>query len=159
MSLAPKIAIACQGGGSHAAFAAGVLSGLLAPRFRDRYQLIALSGTSGGAMCATLVWSGLVPSGAGEAGRRQMAFWRARHLHASYRHARSRRRRCVGARFVRTVRAGGRDLAWVALRPELVIEIGYDHAAAGRIRHGGRFHRFRDDKQPEECRFEDLDEG
>lgn len=55
--------------------------------------------------------------------------------------------------------AGGRDLEWVALRPELVIEIGYDHAAAGRIRHGGRFHRFRDDKAPEECKFEDLDEG
>lgn len=55
--------------------------------------------------------------------------------------------------------AGGRDLEWVALRPELVIEIGYDHAAAGRIRHGGRFHRFRDDKAPEECRFSDLDEG
>jgi ATP-dependent DNA ligase len=54
---------------------------------------------------------------------------------------------------------GGRDLEWVALRPELVIEIGYDHAAAGRIRHGGRFHRFRDDKKPEECRFEQLDEG
>jgi ATP-dependent DNA ligase len=54
---------------------------------------------------------------------------------------------------------GGRDLEWVALRPELVIEIGYDHAAAGRIRHGGRFHRFRDDKDPRECRFEDLDEG
>ena len=55
--------------------------------------------------------------------------------------------------------AGGRDLEWVVLRPELVIEIGYDHAAAGRIRHGGRFHRFRDDKRPDECRFEDLDEG
>ncbi len=54
---------------------------------------------------------------------------------------------------------GGRDLEWVALRPELVIEVGYDHAVAGRIRHGARFHRFRDDKAPEECRFEDLDEG
>jgi ATP-dependent DNA ligase len=54
---------------------------------------------------------------------------------------------------------GGRDLEWVALRPELVIEVGYDHAAAGRIRHGARFHRFRDDKEPRECRFEDLDEG
>jgi ATP-dependent DNA ligase len=54
---------------------------------------------------------------------------------------------------------GGRDLEWVALRPELVIEVGYDHAAAGRIRHGGRFHRFRDDKAPEECLFSDLDEG
>jgi ATP-dependent DNA ligase len=54
---------------------------------------------------------------------------------------------------------GGRDLEWVALRPELVIEVGYDHAAAGRIRHGARFHRFRDDKEPSECRFEQLDEG
>lgn len=54
---------------------------------------------------------------------------------------------------------GGRDLQWVALRPELVIEVGYDHAATGRIRHGARFHRFRDDKSPEECRFSDLDEG
>src|SRR3954451_10708692 len=55
--------------------------------------------------------------------------------------------------------ASERDLEWVELRPELVIEIGYDHAAAGRIRHGGRFHRFRDDKAPEECLFSDLDEG
>ena len=54
---------------------------------------------------------------------------------------------------------GERDLEWVALRPELVIEVGYDHAAAGRIRHGTRFLRFRDDKDPRECRFEDLDEG
>ena len=54
---------------------------------------------------------------------------------------------------------GGRDLEWVELRPELVIEVGYDHAAAGRIRHGARFHAFRDDKEPWECRFEQLDEG
>lgn len=55
--------------------------------------------------------------------------------------------------------AGDRDLEWVELRPELVIEVGYDHASAGRIRHGARFHRFRDDKEPGECRFEQLDEG
>lgn len=54
---------------------------------------------------------------------------------------------------------GGRDLEWVALRPELVIEVGYDHAAAGRIRHGARFRRFRDDKDPRECRFDLLDQG
>lgn len=54
---------------------------------------------------------------------------------------------------------GGRDLEWVALRPELVIEVGYDHAASGRIRHGARFHRFRDDKAPADCKFEQLDEG
>jgi NTE family protein len=76
MSPVPKIAIACQGGGSHAAFAAGVLSALLAPQFRDRYQLIALSGTSGGAMCAALVWSGLIRGGPDEARRRLIDFWR-----------------------------------------------------------------------------------
>jgi ATP-dependent DNA ligase len=54
--------------------------------------------------------------------------------------------------------AAGRDLEWVALRPELVIEVGYDHAAAGRIRHGTRFLRFRDDKDPRECRFEELEQ-
>jgi ATP-dependent DNA ligase len=54
---------------------------------------------------------------------------------------------------------GGRELEWVELRPELVIEVGYDHAASGRIRHGARFHRFRDDKEAQECRFEQLDEG
>jgi ATP-dependent DNA ligase len=54
---------------------------------------------------------------------------------------------------------GGRDLEWIELRPELVIEVGYDHAASGRIRHGARFHAFRDDKEPAECRFEQLDEG
>jgi ATP-dependent DNA ligase len=54
---------------------------------------------------------------------------------------------------------GGRDLEWVELRPELVIEVGYDHAASGRIRHGARFHRFRDDKAPGDCKFEQLDEG
>jgi ATP-dependent DNA ligase len=54
--------------------------------------------------------------------------------------------------------SGGRDLEWVALRPELVIEVGYDHASAGRIRHGARFHRFRDDKAPRECTFAELDQ-
>jgi ATP-dependent DNA ligase len=54
---------------------------------------------------------------------------------------------------------GGRELEWVGLRPELVIEVGYDHAAGGRIRHGARFHRFRDDKAPRDCKYEQLDEG
>jgi ATP-dependent DNA ligase len=54
---------------------------------------------------------------------------------------------------------GGRELEWVELRPELVIEVGYDHAAAGRIRHGARFHSFRDDKKATDCKFEQLDEG
>jgi ATP-dependent DNA ligase len=44
-----------------------------------------------------------------------------------------------------------RDLEWVALRPELVIEIDFDHVSAGRIRHGAKLRRWREDKPPREC--------
>lgn len=60
-----KLAIACQGGGSHTAFTAGVLRELLARGIPSRYQLVALSGTSGGAICATAVWYGLLKQAAG----------------------------------------------------------------------------------------------
>ncbi|WP_336489928.1 patatin-like phospholipase family protein [Methylobacterium nigriterrae] len=74
----PRVAIACQGGGSHAAFAAGILSHLLRPEIFDRFALIALSGTSGGAVCAALAWSGLIArdGGPAEAASRLLAFWR-----------------------------------------------------------------------------------
>ena len=77
----PKVAIACQGGGSHAAFAAGVLHRLLDPEHRNRFELVALSGTSGGAMCASLVWRGLVASGPDEAAKRLIGFWRDLEVH------------------------------------------------------------------------------
>jgi NTE family protein len=48
-----RVAIACQGGGSHSAFTAGVLTRLLAEKL-ERYEIVALSGTSGGAICALL---------------------------------------------------------------------------------------------------------
>jgi ATP-dependent DNA ligase len=51
----------------------------------------------------------------------------------------------------------GRDLEWVALRPELVVEITFDHVSDGRIRHGSKVQRWRDDKDPAECRVEQLD--
>jgi NTE family protein len=54
------IALACQGGGSHTAFTAGVLTELLA---NDDPDIRALSGTSGGAVCAFLAWSGLLLGG------------------------------------------------------------------------------------------------
>jgi NTE family protein len=76
MATIPTVAIACQGGGSHAAFAAGVLSALLGPEYRPRYRLVGLSGTSGGAMCAALAWSGLLRGGPDEGRRRLGAFWR-----------------------------------------------------------------------------------
>jgi NTE family protein len=77
----PKVAIALQGGGSHAAFAAGVLLRLLSPERRDHFQLVALSGTSGGAVCASLVWRGLVSSGPQEASERLVRFWRDLEVH------------------------------------------------------------------------------
>jgi ATP-dependent DNA ligase len=49
-----------------------------------------------------------------------------------------------------------RDLEWVALRPELVVEIDFDHVSAGRIRHGAKLRRWREDKPPRECKFEQL---
>jgi len=52
--------------------------------------------------------------------------------------------------------SAGRDLEWVALRPELVVEIDFDHVSAGRIRHGAKLRRWREDKDPRECAFEQL---
>ncbi|MHB8531499.1 MAG: ATP-dependent DNA ligase [Solirubrobacteraceae bacterium] len=52
--------------------------------------------------------------------------------------------------------SAGRDLEWVGLRPELVVEIDFDHVSAGRIRHGAKLRRWRDDKDPRECRYEQL---
>ncbi len=46
-----KIAIACQGGGSHTAFTAGVLKKLLEKGVHQTYDFVGLSGTSGGAIC------------------------------------------------------------------------------------------------------------
>ena len=54
-----RVAIACQGGGSHTAFTAGVLSRLFDSDELDRYRIVGLSGTSGGAVCALLAWSAL----------------------------------------------------------------------------------------------------
>jgi ATP-dependent DNA ligase len=50
-----------------------------------------------------------------------------------------------------------KDLEWIELRPELVVEVTFDHASGGRIRHGTKILRWRDDKAPEECRLEQMD--
>jgi ATP-dependent DNA ligase len=52
----------------------------------------------------------------------------------------------------------GRDLEWVALRPELVVEVTFDHVSDGRIRHGTKVQRWRDDKAPEACTVDQLDQ-
>jgi ATP-dependent DNA ligase len=52
--------------------------------------------------------------------------------------------------------SAGKDLEWVGLRPELVVEIDFDHVSAGRIRHGAKLRRWREDKDPRECIYEQL---
>jgi ATP-dependent DNA ligase len=49
-----------------------------------------------------------------------------------------------------------RSAQWVPLRPELVVEVGFDHVSGGRFRHGTRLIRFRPDKTPAQCRCEQL---
>ncbi len=51
-----KIALACQGGGSQTAFTAGALKALCHAQQRHNFEVVAVSGTSGGAVCAALVW-------------------------------------------------------------------------------------------------------
>ena len=50
----------------------------------------------------------------------------------------------------------GRELEWIELRPELVVEITFDHTSNDRIRHGAKIARWREDKDPAECRMEQL---
>ena len=71
-----RVAIACQGGGSHTVFSAGVLQGLLS-RLPEEVDVVALSGTSGGAMCAALAWDGLVRGDPQLASQKLQKFWEA----------------------------------------------------------------------------------
>ncbi|MFF9850815.1 ATP-dependent DNA ligase [Streptomyces litmocidini] len=54
--------------------------------------------------------------------------------------------------------AGRKDLSWVALRPERVCEVGYDHMEGDRFRHTAQFKRWRPDRTPESCGYEQLKE-
>jgi NTE family protein len=72
-----RVAIACQGGGSHTAFTAGALKTLLQDQ---RYEFVALSGTSGGAVCALLAWYALLEHGQAEEGTSKAAAEAARSL-------------------------------------------------------------------------------
>jgi ATP-dependent DNA ligase len=49
-----------------------------------------------------------------------------------------------------------KELEWISLRPELVVEVTFDHASDGRIRHGTRILRWREDKPPQDCRLEQM---
>ena len=54
--------------------------------------------------------------------------------------------------------ANDRELEWRELRPELVVEVTFDHVSDGRIRHGAKIQRWREDKPPRECRIDQLEQ-
>jgi ATP-dependent DNA ligase len=51
----------------------------------------------------------------------------------------------------------GKDLSWEPLRPELVVEVAYDHMQGDRFRHTAQFRRWRKDKQPKDCTYAQLE--
>ena len=51
-----------------------------------------------------------------------------------------------------------KDLSFVPLRPERVVEVRYDHMEGTRFRHTAQFVRWREDRTPESCTFDQLDE-
>jgi ATP-dependent DNA ligase len=51
----------------------------------------------------------------------------------------------------------GKDLSWEPLRPERVCEVAFDHMQGTRFRHGAKFLRWRPDKPPQDCRYDQLD--
>ncbi|MFE7773558.1 ATP-dependent DNA ligase [Streptomyces sp. NPDC057445] len=54
--------------------------------------------------------------------------------------------------------SGKKDLSWVALRPERVVEVAYDHMEGDRFRHTAQFRRWRPDRTPESCTYAQLEE-
>lgn len=53
--------------------------------------------------------------------------------------------------------SAGKDLSWEPLRTELVAQVAYDHMQGTRFRHTAQFRRWRPDKQPRECTFDQLE--
>ena len=53
--------------------------------------------------------------------------------------------------------SAGKDLSWEPLRPELVVEVAYDHMQGDRFRHTAQFRRWRPDKTPSDCTFAQLE--
>ena len=51
----------------------------------------------------------------------------------------------------------GKDLSWEPLRPELVVEVAYDHMQGDRFRHTAQFRRWRSDKKPKDCTYAQLE--
>jgi ATP-dependent DNA ligase len=54
--------------------------------------------------------------------------------------------------------SAGKDLSFTPLRPERVVEVGYEHMEGRRFRHTAQFKRWRPDRDPESCGYEQLEE-
>jgi NTE family protein len=76
-----RVVIACQGGGSHTAFTAGVLKRLLCAGELTGFEVAGLSGTSGGAVCALLAWCALLDGDPVRAGQLLDRFWADNSAH------------------------------------------------------------------------------
>ena len=79
----PKVAIACQGGGVQTAFTAGVLSSFFKAGIHKEVDIVSLSGTSGGAVCAALVWVAMRKKQDPPIGN-LIKFWEANTAHTAH---------------------------------------------------------------------------
>ena len=66
--------------------------------------------------------------------------------------------RAPGCPARRAAGPGKKDLSWVALRPERVCEVAYDHMEGDRFRHTAQFRRWRPDRDPADCTYAQLEE-
>ena len=78
--------------------------------------------------------------------------WRAWAAAQDEGHADGQRRPGATSRWNR-----GKDLSWEPLRPERVCEVAYDHMQGTRFRHAAHFLRWRTDKRPRDCRYDQLE--
>jgi ATP-dependent DNA ligase len=53
--------------------------------------------------------------------------------------------------------SGGKDLSWEPLRPDLVVEVAYDHMEGRRFRHTAQFRRWRPDRDPRSCGYDQIE--
>lgn len=129
-----RIAIACQGGGTNSAFTYGALRRLLgdhrcgcAPGAPGAFEIVALSGTSAGALCAFMTWYGLVGRGDGTAGRPHDAIAALDRLWDTFT-ARTPGETILNAAVVQGLRAQARGLPSLRVSPYAP---GYDAVLSG----------------------------
>jgi hypothetical protein len=99
--------------------------------------------------------SGVHPLGEGQQIRRDVEMVDGEPLSA----APETRHRLVGDEDNETSRwNAGKDLSFVPLRPEQVVEVRYDHMEGDRFRHTAQFNRWRPDRDPRSCTYAQLEQ-